>query len=66
MDIDKLIKICEMISSDAEYDAKKFDGKPFTGKIVAEYLGNLGAEISALSEIIKQILSEKKNRNYLK
>ena len=53
---DKLIKICEQVSKDMENDAKNFDGKPFTGKTVAEYLAYQGAAISALADVIKSML----------
>lgn len=60
MDTKRLIEICESVSSDMEKDAKEFDGKPFDGKTVATYFGNQGAAISALSNIIKEILKEEK------
>lgn len=55
---DKRIKVLEMIAMDMENDAKSFDGKPFTGKTVAEYFGNQGAAIAALADIIKSIIEE--------
>lgn len=56
MNIDQYIKICEEVSKDVENDAKEFDGKPFTGKTVAQYFGNHGAAISALANVLKEIL----------
>lgn len=56
MDRDKLIQVCEQIAQDAEDDAREFDGKPFDGRTVAEYFGNQGAAIKALSDIIREIL----------
>lgn len=50
---DKRIKVLQMISDDMAQDAKDFDGKPFNGKVVAEYFGNQGAAISALADIMK-------------
>jgi hypothetical protein len=47
-----------MISDGMENDAKEFDGKPFTGKVIAEYFGNQGAAISALANIIKSIIEK--------
>lgn len=55
-----VIKVLEMISTDAKNDAKHFDGKEFNGRNVAEYLGSLGASISALSEIVKRIVKAEK------
>lgn len=52
----EVIKVLEMIAQDMKDDAKNFDGKPFTGKTVAEYFGNQGAAIAALANIIKEIL----------
>ena len=53
-------KVLKMISDDMEADAKKFDGQEFNGKNVATYFGNHGAAISALANILKQILEENK------
>lgn len=35
-------------------DATAFDGKPFNGRTVAEYLGNQGAAIAALARILRE------------
>lgn len=59
MDNNRLIKICEQVAADVENDAKEFDGKPFTGKTVAEYFGNHGAAIAALSDVLKELLENK-------
>ena len=53
-------KVLKMISDDMEADAKIFDGQEFNGKTVAAYFGNHGAAISALANILKQILEENK------
>ena len=58
MEDNRKIEILEMISIDMKNDAKNFDGRPFTGKTVAEYFGNQGAAISALANIIQLILTE--------
>lgn len=55
---DKRIKVLKLVAEDMKNDAKNFDGKPFTGKIVAEYFGNQGAAISALAKVIQSILEE--------
>ena len=39
-------------------DAEKFDGKPFSGKIVAEYFGNQGAAIAAVARILSKLITE--------
>lgn len=56
----KLVRICEEVAFDVENDAKAFDGKPFTGKVVAEYFGNHGAEIKALADILKELIQSEK------
>lgn len=38
---------------------KNFDGKPFTGKTMAEYMAYHGAAIAALADLVKSILEEK-------
>jgi hypothetical protein len=58
MDKVKLINTLNMIAQHMEDDATNFDGKPFTGRTVAEYFGNQGAAISALAKIIKTILEQ--------
>ena len=58
MDDNKKIKVLGMIAKYMENDAKKFDGRPFNGKIVAEYFGNQGAAIAALARIVKSILEQ--------
>lgn len=55
---DREIEILKMIAEDMKNDAKNFDGKPFTGKTVAQYFGNHGAAIAELANIIKLILEE--------
>lgn len=53
------IKVCRMIAEDMANDAFEFDGKPFTGKTVAEYFGNQGAAIAALANILRFVLEER-------
>lgn len=57
---ERLLEICDQVSQDVENDAREFDGKPFDGKTVATYFGNHGAAINALSNIIKELLSNVK------
>lgn len=52
----KTIEVLDMIAKDMEEDAKKFDGKPFDGKTVAEYFGNQGAAIASLAMIVKDLI----------
>lgn len=54
----RAIKVLKMIEEDAENDATTFEGKPFNGKNVAEYLGNLGASIASLANILRELLGE--------
>ena len=61
--MDKRIKLLEMIMEDTKNDAASFDGRPFTGKVVAEYFGNHGAAIAALANIIKSMLEKKETSN---
>jgi len=52
------IRVLKMITDDMKKDAENFDGKPFTGKTVAEYFGNQGAAIAALANIMRSILED--------
>lgn len=54
------IEVLEMIAKDMKNDAATFDGRPFSGKTVAEYFGNQGAAIAALADIIKSTLKDNK------
>lgn len=51
-------EVLRMIAADAEADARDFDGKPFTGKNVAEYFGYHGAAIASLAKILETLLPE--------
>ena len=44
------------IALDAERDVQRFEGQPFTGKTVAEYMGCQAAAIKALAEIVATLL----------
>lgn len=59
---DKMIKVLKMISEDAKNDAIWFDGEPFNGKTLGTYLGNHGASISALAEILIEVIQSKPNK----
>lgn len=59
MDRGKIINTLKMIAEDARSDAASFDGQPFTGKTMGTYMGNHGASIAALANIIKEILEDK-------
>ena len=59
----KLTEICDQVAKDVKEDAENFDGKPFTGKTVAEYFGYHGAAIAALANILKEVLKNQKNEH---
>ena len=61
MNTEKTIKVLKMIAQDQKDDAEKFDGQPFNGKTVAEYLGNQGAAIAALANILKALIEGEPN-----
>lgn len=50
-------EVCRLIMEDMKNDVMRFDGQPFSGKIVGEYFGNQAAAISALASIVEKILS---------
>jgi hypothetical protein len=54
----KIINTLETIIADMENDAVVFQGRSFNGATVGEYLGNLGAAVAALAEIMKTQLKE--------
>ena len=55
---ERVLEVLDMIRKDAERDASQFDGKPFCGKTCGEYMGNHGAAIAALADIVKSIVEE--------
>ena len=55
---EKIIEVLDMIMTDVKNDAEKFDGQPFNGRTVAEYLGNHGAAIVMLAAIIKATITD--------
>ena len=57
----KELSVLAMIAEDMANDAKEFDGKPFNGKTVSEYLGRHGAAIAALATTILRLEQEKVN-----
>ena len=57
---EKILSLMDTIAQDMKNDAEEFDGKPFTGKTMAEYNGNQGAAIAALAEAIKLLVKEQK------
>lgn len=50
------IAVLRTIAQDMAEDAKAFDGQPFTGRTVAEYMGRHGAAIASLAEILADFL----------
>jgi hypothetical protein len=58
----EVIKVLRAIAQDMKNDAKNFDGKPFTGRTVAEYFGNQGAAIAALAHIIETLIVEEESK----
>jgi len=53
-----ILKLKE-IAQDMKDDAKNFDGKPFNGRIVGEYIAYQGAAIAGLAKILIMVLEEK-------
>jgi len=54
MTTERAVEVLQAIADDMEADVKHFDGKPFTGRTVAEIHGNLAAAIKAIALALKQ------------
>ena len=54
----KMIEVLKMVADDVRNDATDFDGKPFTGKTVGEYMGNHGAAIAAVANVLREMLEK--------
>lgn len=48
--------VLEEIQRDAEADVARFEGQPFTGRTVAEYMGCQAAAIAALAGVVATLL----------
>jgi len=59
MEKQRIIEAMRMVAEDTKNDARDFDGKPFNGKTMAEYMGNHGAAIDAVAKAIISILESK-------
>lgn len=59
MNSKRMRKVCQDIAADMEADVTRFDGQPFTGRTVAEYMANQGAAIQSLAKMIDAILEER-------
>lgn len=51
--------VCQEIARDAEADVHRFEGAPFDGRTVAEYLGGQSALIAALAKVVESLLPPK-------
>lgn len=58
----KLIKKLDMVAEDMKQDAINFDGRPFNGKVVAEYFGYQGAAIAELANVMKSFLVNEQSK----
>lgn len=52
----RMVSTLQEIAADMQADAVRFDGQPFNGRTVAEYLGYQGAAIAALARIIETLI----------
>ena len=50
--------VLEEIQRDAKRDVERFEGAPFTGKTVAEYMGCHAAAIAALARVVATLLPD--------
>lgn len=48
--------VCREIAADARRDVHDFEGRPFTGRTVAEYMGLQAALIAALAKVVESLL----------
>ena len=51
-------EVARMVFADAETDAVALDGKPFTGRVVAETFGSTLAMIAALAKCIETLAAD--------
>lgn len=58
-DIEKAIKVLDLIIEDCETDVEEFDGREFNGKTLGELHGILEAKIQAIAKAVKVIALER-------
>ena len=58
MDRNKRRQVLAEMQQDADYDARKWDGVPFSGQAVATMHGETLAMIAALANIVDSILED--------
>lgn len=49
---EKIAEVARMISAQCEEDSKSIEGKPFTGRMVAEAFGEIDANVAVLAEMV--------------
>lgn len=57
--LEERIRVARMIVDDAEADAKALDGKPFTGRAVAEAMGEHLAQTQALARLVVELYEDR-------
>lgn len=55
---DNRVWVCREIVRDMERDVAAFDGKPLTGRTVAEIHATLAAAIAALAEVVESLVPQ--------
>lgn len=58
MNIKKHLGRMQLVIDETQKDVHEMEGKPFNGKVVAEYHGYMSAGLVAMAETIKEILEE--------
>lgn len=48
--------VAQEVARDVEADAFYYDGRPFNGREVAEYMGKTAAAVSALAHLVDALL----------
>lgn len=52
------LRVLKMMEEDIETDIKELEGKPFSGPVLAEYLGNTAAAVATLNEIVTLLVED--------
>jgi len=58
MNKERVLNVLDMIADDMKNDAAEFEGKSFSGAVVGEYFGNIGAAVASLAKIVKAHIKE--------
>ena len=56
--LDRMLHVLDEMQKDVEHDVRAFEGRPFNGRNVSEWLGNQAACIATLAKMMRTVLEQ--------